>query len=227
VFAAPTSATPQAARTAFNESDFQPTVEHAKIHQAQLSNRTRNQRLLSDKELEAQEQERQAKLAALTEKPHLLRIRLPDGALVQMSLTKDDTASTLYTFVASFLEHKTEPFDLKYTGPTGRLVLIARDARRLISDLRFSTNELVTFQWGEGASPAVRASRKALAREWQDRAQTLRVEEPAAQGSGSGSGSVEDGGKGAVGEGKRKAMSSEDKESKLKSILGKGLFKRK
>ena len=30
-----------------------------------------------------------------------------------------------------------------------------------------------------------------------------------------------------VAEGKRKALSSEDKESKLKSILGKGLFKRK
>lgn len=225
VFAAPTSATPQAARAAFNESDFQPTVEHAKIHQAQLSNRTRNQRLLSDKELEAQEQERQAKLAALTEKPHSLRIRLPDGALVQMSLTKEDTASTLYDFVVNFLEHKTEPFDLKYTGPTGRLVLIARDSKRLIADLRFSTNELVTFQWGEHASPAVRASRKALAQEWQDKAQTLRVEEPVAAAQG-GSG-AEEGKKSAVSEGKRKALSGEEKESKLKSILGKGLFKRK
>lgn len=225
VFAAPTSATPQAARAAFNESDFQPTVEHAKIHQAQLSNRTRNQRLLSDKELEAQEQERQAKLAALTEKPHSLRIRLPDGALVQMSLTKEDTASTLYDTVAPLLEHRTEPFDLKSTGPTGRLVLIARDDKRLIADLRFCTNELVTFQWGENASPAVRASRKALAREWQDRAQTLRVEEPAAVAAQGGS--SEGGEKGKVGEGKRKALSGEEKESKLKSILGKGLFKRK
>lgn len=225
VFSASSSSTPQAARNAFNESDYQPTIEHAKIHQAQLSNRTRNQRLLSDKELEEQEQERQAKLSAATNKPHVLRIRLPDGSLVQMTLTKEDTATALYTFVTSFLERKTEPFDLKYTGPTGRLVLIARDQKRLITDLRFSTNELITFQWAEGASAEAKASRKTLAQEWQAKAQTLKVEEPVSAAAGP---SKTDGKPlSAVAEGKRKAMSSEDKESKLKSILGKGLFKRK
>ncbi|KZM25435.1 uncharacterized protein EKO05_0008137 [Ascochyta rabiei] len=221
VFSASSSATPQAARNAFNESDYQPTIEHAKIHQNQLSNRTRNQRLLSDKELEEQEKERQARVAATTDKPHSLRIRLPDGSLVQMNLTKADTAAILYDFVMSFLEKKNEPFELKYTGPTGRLILIAKDQKRLIQDLRFSTNELVTFQWAEGASAEARASRKTLAQEWQAKAQTLKVEEPVreepkAQPKGQ-----------TVAEGKRKAMSSEDKESKLKNILGKGLFKRK
>ncbi|KAJ4987784.1 ubx domain-containing protein [Stagonosporopsis vannaccii] len=221
IFSASTSSTPQAARNTFNESDYQPTIEHAKIHQAQLNNRTRNQRLLSDKELEEQEKERQAKIAAATNKPHSLRVRLPDGSLVQMNITKDDTATELYTFVTSFLEKKNEPFDLKYTGPTGRLVLIARNQQRLITDLRFSTNELITFQWGEGASPAARASRSTLAKEWQAKAQTLRVEEPVVQEQ-----EVQEKGKTVV-DGKRKALSSEDKESKLKNILGKGLFKRK
>lgn len=224
IFSASSSSTPQAARNAFNESDYQPTIEHAKIHQAALSNRTRNQRLLSDKELEEQEKERQAKIAATTEKPHSLRIRLPDGSLVQMRITKSDTATELYTFVTSFLDRKTEPFDLKYTGPTGRLVLIARNQQKLITDLRFSTNELITFQWGEGASAEARASRQTLAREWQAKAQALKVEEPA---SGAGEPEKEKQDKGTVAEGKRKAMSSEDKESKLKNILGKGLFKRK
>ncbi|KAF1358066.1 hypothetical protein EJ07DRAFT_157084 [Lizonia empirigonia] len=221
VFSASSSSTPQAARNAFNEADYQPTVEHAKIHQNQLSNRTRNQRLLSDKELEEQEKERQAKIAAATNKPHSLRIRLPDGSLVQMNLTKADTASILYDFVTSFLEKKNEPFDLKYTGPTGRLVLIAKDQKRLIQDLRFSTNELITFQWAEGASAEVRASRKALAQEWQAKAQTLKVDEPVREHQ-----KVEPKGQ-TFAEGKRKVMSSEDKESKLKNILGKGLFKRK
>lgn len=221
IFSASSSSTPQAARNTFNESDYQPTIEHAKIHQAQLSNRTRNQRLLSDKELEEQEKERQAKIAASTNKPHSLRIRLPDGSLVQMSLTKEDTAISLYTFVTSFLDRKTEPFDLKYTGPTGRLVLIPRDTQRLITDLRFSTNELITFQWGEGASAAARTSRSTLAKEWQAQAKALRVEEPAAVVE-----EKQEKGK-TVAEGKRKAVSNEDKESKLKSILGKGLFKRK
>jgi tether containing UBX domain for GLUT4 len=221
IFSASSSATPQAARNAFNESDYQPTIEHAKIHQNQLQNRTRNQRLLSDKELEEQEKERQAKISAASNKLHSLRIRLPDGSLVQMNLTKADTASILYDFVTSFLEKKTEPFELKYTGPTGRLVLIARDQKRLIQDLRFSTNELVTFQWAENASAEARASRKTLAQEWQAKAQTLKVEEPVKEEA-----KEEVKGK-TVAEGKRKALSSEDKESKLKNILGKGLFKRK
>ena len=42
-----------------------------------------------------------------------------------------------------------------------------------------------------------------------------------------GSSGAEEGKKSAVSEGKRKALSGEEKESKLKSILGKGLFKRK
>ena len=222
IFSASPSATPQAARNAFNEADYQPTVEHAKIHQAQLSNRTRNQRLLSDKELEDQEKEKQARIAAASNKPHNLRIRLPDGSLVQMNLTKADTAVMLYDFVASFLEKKNEPFDLKYTGPTGRLILIARDQKRLIEDLRFSTNELIIFQWAEGASAEARASRKTLAQEWQAKAQTLKVQESVSEEPPK----VEAKGQ-TVGEGKRKAMSSEDKESKLKNILGKGLFKRK
>lgn len=222
IFSASSSSTPQAARNAFNENDYQPTVEHAKIHQAQLSNRTRNQRLLSDKELEEQEKERQAKIAAAVNKLHSLRVRLPDGSLVQMSLTKDDTASVLYSYVTSFLEKKNEPFDLKYTGPTGRLVLIARDEKKLIHDLRFSTSELVTFQWAEGASAEARASRKTLAQEWQAKAQTLKIEEPVTEEPRKAESKGQ-----TVAEGKRKAMSSEDKESKLKNILGKGLFKRK
>ena len=223
IFFASSSSTPQAARNAFNEGDYQPTIEHAKIHQNQLSNRTRNQRLLSDKELEEQEKERQAKIAAATNKPHSLRIRLPDGSLVQMNITKADTAAILYDFVVSFLEKKNEPFELKYTGPTGRLLLIARDQKRLIQDLRFSTNELITFQWAESASAEARVSRKTLAQEWQAKAQTLKIEEPVReepQAEKKGQGQM-------AAEGKRKAMSSEDKESKLKNILGKGLFKRK
>jgi tether containing UBX domain for GLUT4 len=223
IFSAPTSSTPQAARNAFNESDYLPTIEHAKVHQAQLLNKTRNQRLLSDKELEEQEKARKEKLEAAAAKGGALRIRMPDGILIQMKFTKDDTADVLYDFIRSFLDRKNEPFDLKYTGPTGRLVLIEKNSKRLSQDLRFSSNELITFQWAENASAEARASRKTLAQEWQAKATTLKVEEPVSaekpQEPSQGQ---------TVAEGKRKAaMSSEDKESKLKSMLGKTLFKRK
>ncbi|KAI9872514.1 MAG: hypothetical protein M1823_008150, partial [Watsoniomyces obsoletus] len=76
--------------------------------------------------------------------------------------------------------------------------------------------------WAEDASAEARASRKTLAQEWQAKAQTLKVEEPAQPEKPEAFAKGQ-----TVAEGKRKAnMSSEDKESKLKNILGKGLFKR-
>ena len=217
---------PQAARNAFNESDYLPTIEHAKAHQNALLNRTKNTRLLSDKELEEQEKERQAKIAAAAEKGGSLRIRMPDGALIQMSFNKNDTAAGLYDFVRGFLEKKNEPFQLKNTGPTGRLVLVPRDDKRLVQDLRFFNNELVTFQWAENASAEARASRHTLASEWQAKAQTLKVEEPVKEDTAQPQTNQSQGG--SVAEGKRKAaMSNEEKESKLKNLLGKGLFKKK
>lgn len=224
IFSAPTSSTPQAARNAFNESDYLPTIEHAKVHQAQLLNKTRNQRLPSDKELEEQEKTRQEKREAAAARGGALRIRMPDGTLIQMSFNKDDTADVLYDFVKGFLDRKHEPFDLKYTSPTGRLVLIEKNSKRLSQDLRFSTNELITFQWAENASAEARASRKTLAQEWQAKATALKVEEPALAEKPEAPAQQGQ----TVAEGKRKAvMTSEEKESKLKSMLGKGLFKRK
>ncbi len=224
IFSAPTSSTPQAARNAFNESDYLPTIEHAKAHQSALLTKTRNTRLLSDKELEEQEKERQAKIDAAAEKGGALRIRMPDGALIQMNFNKSDTAVGLYDFVRGFLEKKNEPFQLKNTGPTGRLVLIPQDNKRLVHDLRFFNNELITFQWADNASAEARASRNTLSQEWQAKAQTLKVEEPVQQEKAQ----PQAAGGQTVAEGKRKAnMSNEEKESKLKNLLGKGLFKRK
>ncbi|RMZ74148.1 ubx domain-containing [Pyrenophora seminiperda CCB06] len=226
IFSAPTSSTPQAARNSFNENDYLPTIEHAKAHQNALLNKTRNTRLLSDKELEDQEKKRQAKIDAAAAKGGSLRIRMPDGALIQMSFNKSDTAAGLYEFVCNFLEKKNEPFQLKNTGPTGRLVLIPQDNKRLVHDLHFFNNELITFQWADNASAEARASRHTLAKEWQAKAQELKVEEPVREEKTSAA--TEQGQGQTVAEGKRKAnMSNEEKESKLKNLLGKGLFKRK
>jgi tether containing UBX domain for GLUT4 len=221
IFSAPTSSTPQAARNAFNPNDYLPSIEHAKVHQAALLNKTRNSRLPSDKEIEEIEKERQAKIDAAAERGGALRVRMPDGALIQMPLNKVDTAAGLYDNVRGFLEKKDEPFLLKNTGATGRLVLIPQDEKRLVHDLRFFNNELITFQWADSASDEARASRNALSKEWTDKATALKVEEPDALPQTQSQGQT-------VAEGKRKAvMSNEEKESKLKNLLGKGLFKKK
>jgi len=162
IFSAPASSTPQAARDGFEADDYQPTVEHAKAHQAALVAKQRNTRLLSDRELEEQEQARQAKRQAAADKGGVVRIRMPDGTLVQMGFTQEDTAAGLYDVVAGLLKRKTERFQLKYTGPTGRLVLLGRDDQRLAHDLHFFANQLVTFQWADDASAEARASRQTL-----------------------------------------------------------------
>lgn len=220
VFSAPTSSTPQAARQTWDATDYVPTIEHAKAHQAALNQQTKNSRLLSDKELEELENERLAKLAAVAEKGGSLRVRLPDGAIIQMDISKSDTAELLYSFVASFLDKPNEPFQLQYRGPNGRPVRIDKDKKRLLQELRFSPSELVTFSWDDAASNAARRSKNVLSREWADKAQTLKVEEPVV---GAREKPAREQSKA---EGKRKAdMSAQEKESKLKNILKGGLFK--
>jgi len=224
VFAAPTSSTPQAARRAFNENDYEPTIEHAKAHQASLQARTRNQRLLSDKELEEQEKARLEKLKQAAETGGSIRIRMPDQTIVQFNISKADTAEGLYALVNDFLEFKDQPFLLKYMGPKGTPVTMQRTNERLIQDLRFSGRDLVTFIWDDKASIDARLSRMTLTKEWQARAQTLKVEEPVVDSGPEAASSA-----GEKSEGKRSggSMSNVDKESKLKSILGKGLFKKR
>ncbi|ORY11195.1 GLUT4 regulating protein TUG-domain-containing protein [Clohesyomyces aquaticus] len=224
IFAAPTSSTPQAARRDFNPNDYEPTIEHAKAHQAALQARTRNQRLLSDKELAEQEAVRAEKVNAVAQKGGSLRIRMPDQTQIQMDISKADTASGLYDFVTSFLEHSDQPFLLKYLGPKGGQVAIEKDQKRLIQDLRFSGREVVTFAWDENASDEARMSRGSLVKEWRDKAQTLKVEEPVVQDQQkpeTASMSKSDGKRKLGGGG-----SGADKESKLKNLLNKGLFKR-
>ncbi|KAF2740346.1 hypothetical protein EJ04DRAFT_455366 [Polyplosphaeria fusca] len=217
IFAAPTSSTPQAARNAFNEADYVPTIEHAKSHQASLEQRTRNKRLQSDKEMEAEEAGRQEKLKAAADKGATLRIRLADQTIIQLNITKADTGHTLYDFVSGYLEH-TEPFQLKYVGNRGQQVLVPRSDARLIQDLYFSPKETITFIWDEAASAAARTSRKTLAQQFQSQAQKLEVKDPVFEYKPD---SVQP----TKTEAKKKT-SSGDKESKLKSLLNKGLFKR-
>ncbi|OCK84125.1 hypothetical protein K432DRAFT_345716 [Lepidopterella palustris CBS 459.81] len=223
IFSAPNSSTPQAARTAFNDMDYVPTIEHAKAHQAALQGRSRNTRLLSDKEIAEQEAARLKKLNAVAEKGVTLRIRMPDENQVQASFGRLDTAATLYDFVRGLIEHDKQPFQLRYVGPRGAPVIMRDGPELLVQDLKFSGREAVTFVWSENASNEARLSRKTLKKEWQDKAQVLKVEEPVTN-----DGPVEPVASKNDGQKKASGGSSADKEAKLKNILGmgKGFFKR-
>ncbi|CAI6341452.1 unnamed protein product [Periconia digitata] len=232
VFAAPTSTTPQAARQSYNEADYVPTVEHAKSHQASLNSRTRNTRLLSDKELADLAQERTQKQTQTQEKGGKIRLRFPDGALVESTITKLDTAATVYDIATSVLDPNlaSQPFQLLRRDPDNpvRLAALPRDPKtRLFADAGLGNSEMLTFRWDEAASPQARGTRNVLSAEWQRKAAVLKVEDPVAAPAPAAA----SGGKGAAGadaKGKRKTeMSSEEKENKLKNILKGGIFGKK
>jgi tether containing UBX domain for GLUT4 len=214
IFAASTSATPQAARQNFDDADFEPTKEQAIAHQAAIQRQTRNTRLLSDKELEKQEAERQEKLNATAEKGGVLRVRLPDGAFIQVQMLKTDTAADIYTLVSSCLSIQHEPYDLQYRSRTGQPLKMERNNKRIFQDLGFSTNELVTFLWGEKASIEARGNKNVLSQQYQQQAQTLTIEEPAAAQSEKAEAASQ-----GNAEGKKKVLSKAEMEAKVKKFL--------
>ncbi|KAF2684935.1 hypothetical protein K458DRAFT_417783 [Lentithecium fluviatile CBS 122367] len=213
IFAAPTSSTPQAARQTPDESDFEPTKEQAIAHQAAIQRQTRNTRLLSDKELEQQEADRQARLSATAEKGGVLRVRLPDGAFIQTQMLKSDTANDIYAVVSSCLSIHNEPYDLQYRSRAGQPLKMERANKRVFQDLGFSSNELVTFLWGDKASNDARSRKNVLSQQYQQQAQTLRVEEPAAL-----KGEAQTPSQGNA-EGKKKMATKAEIEAKMKKFL--------
>lgn len=224
VFSAPTSSTPQAARTPFNETDYQPSVEQLRGLQASYKERSKNTRLLSDKELEDQEAARREKLAATADKGGIVRVRLPDGAIVQFPVSKSDSAAEVYAFVTACLQHKDEPFHLSYRDAKGVFAQMPRDGTRVFQDLKFSTNELLTFRWDDAASAGVRSVKSVLSEEWTRKAAPLKVEEPVVAEAPQAAGAQ---GQTLGGAKPKKEYSAAEKENKLKNLLGKGLFKRK
>ncbi len=105
IFAAPTSATPQAVRRAGaggqgdDEDDdaFVPGIEHARAHQRLLKAAGQNRRLPSDREIadrEAAERRRLAETASVR-----IRVRLPDNSLLERDFGQADTGAALYAAV--------------------------------------------------------------------------------------------------------------------------------
>ncbi|KAI9808297.1 MAG: hypothetical protein M1825_004754 [Sarcosagium campestre] len=175
VFAPPSHATPQAAQHGFDESDYEPTVEHAKLHQSRLSTSAQNVRLPSEAEIRAQEVAAQQRLVNTKEVE--LKIRYPDQAQLVGKFSATDTNSSLYDFVRSTIQSAGQPFSLSYATPKGpRVIPSDGPAKRLIYDLHLTGRVLVTFAWNEDASHEARSS-PILKAEYASKAQAHNVDE--------------------------------------------------
>ena len=175
VFAPPSGSTPAAARQAYNERDYEPSIDHARLHQSRLATNSRNKTLPSNAELAAQA-EAQAKNKAEV-KVVKIKTRFPDNSTVISEFSYVDTNWQLYEYVRKLLENEDEPFSLNFMTGKGPQKIAKESNTRLISGLGMIGSAVVNVLWEEGVSSQARAGR-VLKREYQDRAAEIKVKEP-------------------------------------------------
>ena len=179
VYRPPSSSTPAAAQSSYNESDYTPTVEHAQIHQKLLSENSRNKRLPTEAEIAAQAEEEAAKLAQINDVE--IKVRFPDQSAVSSKFKQSDSGADLYSFVRDCLEDKlrSEAFFLRNPGVKGKHEVIPDDpAQKLIKNLLLKGRVLVIFSWDERkASIQARGANSVLKNELRAKAQEVKVQE--------------------------------------------------
>lgn len=220
VYRPPSSNTPAAALAPDDPSVFEPTIDHAKAHQAALNRDSKNKRLPSDKELEAQEAERQQRLSAITSVT--VRVRYPDQSQIETSITSADTAANLYAKVMDTLAGAPEPFELRFFGNKVQETLPNSSTQRLVKDFGFRGKVLVTLVWSPEASLSARQG-PSLKEEYRRHATDLKVELASQQASGeqahqSAMKKPDGGGDAVGGSGKGRG----DLEGKMRKFLGFG-----
>lgn len=163
VFRPPSSTIPSAVLLSYNDTDYVPTVEHAQIHQKMLNDSTRNRRLPTEAEIQAQATEEAAKWAQITEVE--IKVRFPDQSAVSAKFKQTDTGHDLYGFVRDCLEDKwqSDVFLLRNPGVKGKNEIIPDDANKtLIRGLQLKGRVLMTFTWDDAKASLEARGTKAL-----------------------------------------------------------------
>jgi tether containing UBX domain for GLUT4 len=215
IYAAPSDNAPFAARQAYNEADYLPSVEHANAHQALLTKLGRNTRLPSDKEIAANSAN---KAAALDEiKTVTLRIRFPDMMMVEWRASQSDTSESLYTKIKEMLDDPSLKFKLQITQFQMKpLIFDPTSQQKLIKDLGIRDRSLITFVWDDSVTKEVR-DRPLLKQALRRQAKELEVKEPAAEEE------VKQAPAPKAEEPKKKSsLSFAEREAKLKKMMGFG-----
>ncbi|KAJ5112307.1 hypothetical protein N7532_000352 [Penicillium argentinense] len=184
VFSPPSTSTPSSAQIPHNEEDYIPSVEHAKAHQRQLNQSSRNQRLPTDAEIEAKAAAEEKRRAEVREVD--VKVRFPDQSQVVSKFGPADSGLSLYGFVRSCLDPAfakekiiLNVFVNPALGRSGHATTIPESDRLLIKDLGLSGRVLVNFTWTDAASAAAQQGRSSILRpELRDQARELKIEQP-------------------------------------------------
>lgn len=221
VFRAPSNSVPAAALHEEDPQTFEPSIDHAKAHQAAIARQTQNKRLLSDKELAEQEAAQEAVLAEIKTVP--VRVKYPDQSMIETVITADSAPRDLYQQVNQTLASADAigNFQLKFVGPKGLLQELPDVAnKRLVKGFGFKGRMLVTIVWSATASAKVRTG-PCLKTELANVAQDLKVElgNQRKEGEANHKAAMDKKPTGAAdGKGKKPA----DLENKMKKFLGLG-----
>lgn len=182
VFSPPSDDTPSSAKLAYNESDYIPSIEHAKLHQRLLNQSSRPQRLPTDAEIVAKAEAEAARRAAIRDVD--VKIRFPDQSQVVAKFGPSDTGQSLYEFARGCLASPfaNEKFNLTVHGASRSQHASAipqSDKKLLIKDLGLAGRVLVNFSWPDSAASFVHERRaETLRPELRSQAQQLKVEQP-------------------------------------------------
>lgn len=212
VFAPPSGTVPQAAKQEVDDSDFEPSVYHAKLHQSRLETASQNRKLLPYAELEAIEQEKKAKKAAVKETQ--IRVRFPDQTQVTFPITTAYSGASLFEFVRGLIVHPDQPFEIVYRGPKNPKEKIPdSNSVYLIKDMGFRVPTLVNFNWRAEVPDSV-TRQPPLKEEYRAQAKPVHVPEPVKTER-----EVEEPAPKAK---EKKPVDAKSKEEKLKSLFGLG-----
>lgn len=185
VFSPPSADTPSSAQIAYNEEDYIPSVEHAKAHQRQLNQSSRNQRLLTDAELAAKATAEEKRRSEIQEVE--IKVRFPDQTQVVSKFGPADTGKSLHGFVRSCLgpAYKGEKFGLNVfvnasPGRPGHSKAIPESDKLLIKDSGLAGRVLVNFTWADATSEIAQQRQTDILRpELLDQARQMKIEQPA------------------------------------------------
>jgi tether containing UBX domain for GLUT4 len=225
VYTLPPSSTPMAAQQAWNESDYIPTVEHAKTHQARLLQETRNRRLPSDVELARRELDRKTKQDSVSSVR--VRIRLPDQTIVETTFEKTKCSGKhVYDTIRLQMRDGLADslFSLRYVDGSGAHVVLPDDEKHdIIVNGGWRGSVLVSLVW-DASMPADKRKGPVLKSEALEQAKTLTVQAPKADVEPDKKGGLLGGIFKKDGSKDKQRMGPADMEAKLKGFLG---FKKK
>jgi tether containing UBX domain for GLUT4 len=182
VFSPPSDSTPSSAQIAYNENDYIPSIEHAKLHQRLLNESSRNKRLPTDAEVAAKAEAEEAKRAAIREVD--VKVRFPDQSQVVAKFGPEDTGYSLYEFVRGCLAppFAGEKFHLTVHALSrshNTTTIPDSDKTKLIKGLGLAGRVLINFSWEESVAQSVHERRAEVLRpELRSQAQQLKVEQP-------------------------------------------------